>query len=646
MSKLGLGRYKTIDAFVDAKLRAFDEKGDSFGAMFDLMFSERENVMYEESRGHRLVKTTYGQAREETLKRAASLEKMLSDLPEGAVVGIAMENSLSWIEIFWSVLLCGFSPLLVNLRLDRESAGRAIAAAGAQAVIADRVPDGIGYGVRTVLADEVKASEGPMTAPRFGKEILVMTSGTAGEPKLCAYTAKEFHAQILNSRQIIKECRQAKKHYENRLKLLTFLPFYHVFGLIAVYIWFSFFSRTFVQLGDMAPTTIVNTVRRHKVTHIFAVPLFWEKVYGEAKKGIAARGEKTQAKFEKGMRIAAKLDGVPLLGTAFSKLAFREVRENIFGESICFLITGGSFIEPETLAFFNRIGYYLTNGYGMSEIGITSVDLSKSRKERCKGFVGRPMACAEYKIADDGELLVRGTALAAYVIEKGAKTPRGDWFRTGDLAREEKGRYAILGRKDDLVISGAGENLNPNLIEPRLTLPQTGGVCLISSGSGAQTAPVLVVSVPRNLSPEGFAKIEEAAKKRLAETGLSALIGKVVYTTEPLIAKDDFKKNRRKIKEAYESGKLPLYDRDKREEETDDPALIEELKAFFRTALDMGEEENVGINDDFFMDLGGTSLDYFSLLAALRTRCGLPFEAGEEALHSVKDFYDYIKLNK
>ena len=638
MSKKGLGSYNTIGAFVDAKLRAFEEKGDSFGTMFELMFSEEENVMFEESVGHRLVKTTYGQAKREILEKAAALKELLSGLPEGSPVGLAMENSLNWIEIFWCILLCGYSPLLINLRIDRVSAERAIAQAGAKVVISDKNE----YAAKTLKAEEIKAGGQTLEKKSFGREILVMTSGTTGEPKICAYTAKELHAQIIGSRQIIRECREAKTHYQNRLKLLTFLPFYHVFGLIAVYIWFAFFSRTFVKLNDMAPTTIVNTVKRHKVTHIFAVPLFWEKVYEQAKKGIAARGEKTIAKFEKGMRISDKL-GSSALGNAFRRAAFKEVRENIFGQSVQFMITGGSFIEPEVLRFFNGIGYYLTNGYGMSEIGITSVDLEKNFKKRCEGSVGRPMACVEYKI-EDGELLVRGQALASYVIENGVKKERGEWFATGDLAREENGRYMILGRKDDLVIAGAGENLNPNLIEPQLAAPGTNGVCLVSSGEGAKACPLLIVSLPGGISPEGFEKIEAAQKEKLEKTGLSSLVGRVVYTTEPLIGKDDFKVNRRRLKEACESGRLPLFSKEKSGESAENPALAAELKRFFATALDLPEGgEEIGMHADFFTDLGGTSLDYISLLAALRAHYGLPFETDGKSLHTVKDFYDCIR---
>ena len=119
------------------------------------------------------------------------------------------------------------------------------------------------------------------------------------------------------------------------------------------------------------------------------------------------RGEKTFEKFEKGMRVSRAIGNLPVIGKLFSKTAFKELRENIFGESVQFMISGGSAISENVLEFFNAIGYHLANGYGMTEIGITSVELSKNKKLLNSGWVGRPFSGVEYKI-EDGQLFVRG----------------------------------------------------------------------------------------------------------------------------------------------------------------------------------------------------------------------------------------------
>ena len=376
-----IGSYRSIDAFVRDKLDAFRAAGFSFDALFGLMFREKENVLYEQSEGYRIRKTTYGEAKAHILSRAAALKQALGTLPENAVVGLCLNNSLDWIELFWAILAAGFRPLLMNLRLPAPLLAGALRIADCRAVIAEQGD----FACPVLRPDEIPCTGEPIAAQPFGTELLVMSSGTTENVKVCAYGAEEFFYQICDSYGIIREQPLIKKHFEGNLKLLTFLPFYHVFGLIAMYIWFGFFSRTFVHLSDLSPSTIVNTIRRHKVTHIFAVPLFWEKVCEQAKKEIGNRGEKTAAKFDRALALTQKLPRP--LSAAFSKLAFREVRDNLFGNSIVYMISGGSFLDPAVHAFFNGVGYPLANGYGMTEIGMFSGPIFRRRSTMCRAVV-------------------------------------------------------------------------------------------------------------------------------------------------------------------------------------------------------------------------------------------------------------------
>ena len=430
MGDIGLGQYKNIKDFVLSKLRTFEERGLSMHTLFSLMFQEKDNIMYERSTGYRIETFTYGEVEDRILSKSCSLKELLSDIEKGSVVGLSMDNSLDWIENFWAILLCGYRPLLINLRLSQEMVEGAIRDCDAKAVVSDKRT----YSVKTVMNDVIKRVDKRMQPDVFGEEILVMTSGTSRHVKLCAYSAEELYYQIKGSYGIIEECDLVKRHYQDRLKLLTFLPFYHAFGLVAVYIWFSFFSRTFVELKDLMPETITGTVRRHKVTHIFAVPLFWETVYEQAMKTIRLRGEETEQKFNKGMRLREKL-GDSAIGALFSKLAFKEVRDNLFGDSIRFMITGGSSISKDAMRFFNYIGYHIADGYGMSEIGITSVELSKKPSILNDCYIGKPMDGMEYRINSDGELEVKGKAIARYIIEDGEhKIINEGFFQTHDLA--------------------------------------------------------------------------------------------------------------------------------------------------------------------------------------------------------------------
>lgn len=631
------GGYSTIDAFVNAKLKRLDAAEPSFEALFELMFSEKSNVFYEKSEGYRIVKTTYGQAYQAVLGKTAALRPMLKDVPAGSVVGIYMQNSLDWILLFWAVLRCGFHPLLMNFRLDMETLEAALADCGARAVISDETV----FSVQTIPAREIGESEGEGDA-EFGREILLMSSGTSASLKICAYTAEEFYHQLHDTCRIIAESRQIKKHYRGQLKLLTFLPFYHVFGLMAVYVWFAFFSRTFVQLNDMAPQTIVNTIRRHNVTHVFAVPLFWEKVHQQAIKTIRERGDETYARFIRGMRLAAAIGDVPVLGRAFRRAAFREVRENLFGESICFMISGGSVISGEVLSFFNGIGYHLANGYGMTELGITSVELSTRQKLLNGGYVGKPMASVEYRIDENGRLLVRGKTAARRVMEGGRVTRGGDWYHTGDLAVCRKGHYMILGRGDDLIVSSTGENLNPNLIEQRLSVPGLRGVCLIGGGDGK--TPVLLASVNRHITAEKLAELERGLRARLAELQLTGQINQLAFVSQPLMLEQEFKLNRRRLAADFVAGRLQLADPVREESVMEADALLIQVRELFATALGKRPEE-VAVTADFFLDEGGTSLDYFAMVSRLQEEFSVSFPTADgKGLNTVKELYEYIKV--
>ncbi len=629
-----LAGFSRVNDYVKDKLRRFESMEPGFASLFELMFSERDNVLYEVSEGYRIVRTTYGEAREAAIGKSAALSALLADCPRGAAVGIYLENGPEWIETLWAVLRSGFRPLLMNMRLDDETLRGALAQAGAVAVISESRE----FGVRAIHS--LPPAEADGTEPVFAEELLVMSSGTSGGVKLCAYGAEEFRLQIRDSLDIILRCGAMKKFYNGNIKHLDFLPFYHIFGLTAVYVWFGFFGRAFVHLADLAPQTIVNTIRRHEVTHIFSVPLFWEKVREQALRVIDERGQR--ARFDRALSLSLKLGDVPLLGRLFRKLAFREVRDNLFGESISFMITGGSAIPRPVLEFFNGIGYRFANGYGMTETGITSVELSSKLRTICGGSVGRPMSSIKYARGPEGGLLVSGASTAKYIIEGGVKRAREAVFDTRDLAEERDGRWYILGRRDDLVVSPGGENLNPELIEPRFEIDGLEGVCLTADRRSGESVPVLLAGIGRGCSAAKAERLGAAVRARIGELGLAPEIKSVVLVAGSLIAPDDFKLNRRRLAAALEAGTLPVFDPATEDEAPDDP-ICAEILAMFAAALGK-EPGEISYGADFFLDLGGSSLDYFAMIAALRERFGLEFptEAGS-SLGSVQALYEYVK---
>jgi len=636
-----IGGFDTIDRFVTYKIEEYGKREKTLETLFHFMFSEEENVMAEITDGYRIKRITYGEFRQRILAAAPSLARALADVPQGSLVGLYFSNSMEWVQLFWEILLCGYRPLLMNASLAdeiledilREHAVGAVVSGGKQ------------FSVKTVQAQEALVPSAETLPERpFGSEVLFMSSGTTGKVKLSAYTGENFFYQICDSANIIKQCPRMKEHYKGELKQLVLLPLYHVFGFIAVYLWFGFFSRTFVFLKDLNPATIQNTVKKHEVTHIFAVPMVWDKVYRAALKQVKKRGKRTYDKFTRAVKLSNRLGA---LGEPFARAALGEVRESLFGDSIRFLISGGGALAPEVFAFYNGIGYHLANGYGMTEIGITSVEKSNRQAVLNTASVGAPFGYTAYCRDASGELLVKGKTRAARIIVNGESTVTDydEWFHTGDLVSVHDGRYYHEGRMDDLIVGKSGENLNPTLLEPLLQVPYCDAVCLIAGRDGE---PVLLASVRGCLSQSRISQVFEALDAALAAAGLNRTVAGVCVTSDPLMEASEIKISRRRVREKYLGGKLRMIERERVAEYVEGAlsALEAEVRALFATALER-EAEGIGAEDHFFRDLGGTSLDYFTLLEMLKNNYAVELAEGAgEDLVTVRAVCDYLKTVK
>lgn len=640
MKLQNIANFNNIDEYVSYKSNKLREGECSFKALFDLMFSEKENVMWETNNGYRIISTTYGQVYEEIIKRANSLKEKLAHFNQGSIVGLYMQNSLDWIEMFWAILNCGFRPLLMNTRMAMSDLNAVVVQNNVVAVISD----GAEFEVKTINEKEIVQIDKAFEDVLFGDEILIMSSGTSSNVKICAYGPTQIKEQILNAEKIVKQSRLVKKHYNGQLKQLTFLPFYHIFGLAAMYMWFAFYARSFVYLKDMSPQCILNTIRRHEVTHVFAVPLFWDKVYEQAIKKIKERGEKTVKKLQKGLKISNALSCMPALARFFRKKAFKEVRENMFGESICFLISGGGAIKNEVLSFFNGIGYHLSNGYGMSEIGITSVELSEDNRVLNSASIGKPMPSVEYAINENNELLVKGTSLCKYYTVDGKVVEiKDEWFNTKDLAKFENGNYYLLGRTDDLIVSTSGENLNPNLIEDKLYVDNAKKICLIGTGDIANAHPVLLVQVNRHLSTQKKTALVNDIKEKLKALDLVSEIKEIALVVEDLIKDNEFKLNRKRLASDFANGKLQIaIDKEDRKEDETLDELENQVMECFKKVLN----KPITKTSDFFLDAEGTSLDYFTLISYLQDEFEVIIPlSNNKKMTTVVDFCEYLKEN-
>ncbi len=630
--------FADIDAYVSYRLSLYADREKSLETLFGLMFDESENIMLETTDGYRITKTTYGQFKKKILAVAPTVADVFSEVASGGIIGLYMQNSPEWLLAFWAILAAGYRVLLMNTRLADETLDALLSEYGVCGVISDSKA----FSVKTVMKDEALVpSDKTLSFRPFGKEVLFMSSGTSDCVKLSVYTGENFYYQVCDSANIIATCPDIKRHYEGELKQLVLLPLCHVFGFIAVYLWFGFFARTFVFPRDLDPATIQRTVKKHKVTHIFAVPMVWEAVAKAAIGKIKARGDKTYSRF---LRVTQLVNSLGRGGDFVARRFLREVREGLFGDSVLFLISGGSDISRTALEFFNGIGYHLANGYGMTEIGITSLEKSASKKILNSGSIGAPFGHTEYKLDERGCLCVRGKTRASRILSGGkVYLARPDeWFSTGDMMRFENGRYYCEGRADDLIICEDGENLNPRLAEEILLSDGIDKLCIFQK---EDKTVALVASIPGIYGKEKIGALYERLLLAIAKAKLDRVIRSVYFTSEGLLASGEFKLSRKKIAFRIRDGLLRTFDPALIDDSSDElfDRLENDLRACFAESLGKSPDE-IGKDSHFFRDLGGTSMDYFVLLGAIRTKLGVEIANSDTLrLATVSEFVAYLQ---
>ena len=201
-----------------------------------------------------------------------------------------------------------------------------------------------------------------------------------------------------------------------------------------------------------------------------------------------------------------------------------------------------------------------------------------------------------------------------------------------------------MGRADDLIVGPNGENLNPNAVEPLL---KTDGaeICLISASDGAKPATVLLAGVNRMTSAETAERIRATLADRIDRANLTSAISRIALVEGPLMKPDEFKLNRVRLRRDFASGTLKPLDLSKKTDEAEADALLLRVRAIVAAAVNRSEDE-IPFDADFFLDLGGTSLDYFAMLTRLRDEFNATFPLEGTSFKTVRSIADYIRSEK
>ncbi len=294
--------------------------------------------------------------------------------------------------------------------------------------------------------------------------LYIYTSGTTGPPKGCLLTHGNYR-QVTNMAE-------ADGRLGGDEIIYLFLPLAHAFALLVQFIAFDLGSS--IAYWEKDPQKIIPNLLEVRPTYFPSVPRIFEKIYTLANS--VGDPEEIRQAVEVGFKVRQMEEAGEEVPHDLRK-AFEEADEKLyqkvqalFGGRLRQAVTGAAPISKEILEFFFACGVPVMEGYGMTE---TSTVASSNRPDAFRfGSVGKPLNGVEAKIADDGELLLRGPNIfqGYFKNEEATREALADgWLHTGDLGSiDEDGFIYITGRKKDIIITAGGKNITPANLENSL----------------------------------------------------------------------------------------------------------------------------------------------------------------------------------
>ena len=437
-------------------------------------------------RGNRTYRTTYAELR--ILAGRVSAEIARRNIAPGERIILWGDNSAEWIAAFFGCMLRGIIAVPLDAAGASDFAARVIRDTSPTLIFADAqhlaaLPPNLETPRILLTALSIELPPEPLFTP--AETItpdtpfqIVFTSGTTSEPRGIVHT----HRNVLASLAPIEREMQRYLRYErwvHPLRFLQSLPLSHVFGQF-MGLWIPPLLGAELHFADaLEAARTVELIRRERVSVLIAVPRILQLLRAHL--------------LDQFPGLREQLTNGPNLKFLKRWWHFRRVHRTL-GWKFWAVISGGATLPPELEAFWNRLGYALIQGYGMTETSAL-VTLNHPFQIR-QGSIGKPLPGREVRITGEGEILVRGPMLATATWQAGAMRPRdSEWLATGDLAEQSPtGELRFLGRKGDVIVTAAGLNIHPADLESAL-LAQLGirACAVVPCDTHSGPEPVAVV---------------------------------------------------------------------------------------------------------------------------------------------------------
>ena len=415
-----------------------------------------EFLVYDD--GYRVRRHTYADVTRAARGFAARL--LAHGVRKGDKVMLWGENRPEWIVCYWGIQLTGAVVVPIDFRSSRQFANRIRTIVGAAIVIAG---DDVDCGPMAVwkLADLDWDADGTMPAVTIDRDDvaqIVFTSGATAEPKGVIIRHRNILANVV---PVAKEIDKYKKYARpfQPIRFLNLLPLSHLFGQSMATNIPPLIDGTVVFMRSFNPHDIARRVRQWKISVIVCVPKILDVL-----KEHALRSDPAAANPPPGLSIPARW------------WRYRRIHR-MFGLKFWAFIVGAAPLGSSLEDFWKRLGFVVIQGYGLTETA-PIVTLNHPFKTNT-GSVGTAIGGVEIKIADDGEILVRGENVTSgyYEPAAGSREPGGGpetgrtldadrWLHTGDIGEKDgQGRLFIKGRKKEMIVTPEGLNVFPDDVE-------------------------------------------------------------------------------------------------------------------------------------------------------------------------------------
>lgn len=475
-----------------------------------------DECAYRQKRGYRTESFTYRQVLDLAHRFADELDAR--GILKGDRVMIWGENCAQWVAAFFGCVLRGVVVVPMDDGASQDFAHRVAQQVNAKLLVGSREHVAEWSGMSSlapalVLEDLANLlREGTSAPPEITIQPtdtlqIVFTSGTTADPKGVAIT----HGNVLaNIAPLEREMQKYLKYerFVHPVRFLNLLPLSHVFGQFLGIFLPPILSGTVIFQEEFKPSEIISTIHQERVSVLVSVPRVLQSLKQKIERDLDETHETTAFKTR-----FAHAEGKHFLHRWW---IFRNIRRQ-FGWKFLAFISGGAALDSETEEFWGRLGYAAIQGYGLTE---TTSLISVNHPFRLgKGSIGKVLPGREIKLADDGEILVRGGGVASgYWREDGAQTVSDaqGWYHTGDIgALDAQGNLYFKGRKKEVIVTPGGTNVYPDDLEAALRhQPEVKDCVVVGIDRGGNAEPCAVLILKDHADAES---VVQHANQSLAE---------------------------------------------------------------------------------------------------------------------------------